>query len=168
MARKITIPITDHDNHCSTGYTVAYKTAGDTYWTERPYTIPPFEINNLLDDTLYDFRITRSCCDGVVSTPLELSINTTLLDTPANFVATPGDTEVVLDWDDVTNAQNYIVERADDAAFTVNLVEVYENSTRSYTDTGLTNDQAYYFRVRATAPYHMDSDYATVNATPTI
>lgn len=167
MARKITIPITDHDDHCSTGYKVAYKHAGEAYWTERTYSVPPFEISNLLDDTLYSIKITRSCCDGIASVPLEISINTTLLDAPENFAATPGDSQAVLDWDDVTGADAYVVERADDAAFATNLTEVYNDSTSSYTDTELINGQTYYYRVKATAQYHMDSNYATDNAIPT-
>lgn len=167
MARKITIPITDHNDHCSTSYTVGYKMSGETYWTEQPFVVPPFELSNLLDDTLYNIRITRHCCDGITSSPLDLNVNTTLLDAPENFVATPGDTEVSLDWDEVTGADAYIVERADDDAFTVNVAVVYNDSTSDYTDTELTNGTTYYYRVKATALYHMDSDYATDNATPT-
>lgn len=166
MARKITIPITDHNTVCSTSYTVSYKTEGETLWTTQPAYIPPIELNNLLDDTLYNIRITRQCCDGIVSAPLELSVNTTILDAPANFVATPGDTEVALDWDEVTGATSYTLERADDAAFTVNTEIVYTGSSTAILDTELTNGQTYYYRVKATALYHADSSYATLNTTP--
>ncbi|MCB9047206.1 MAG: hypothetical protein H6550_13820 [Chitinophagales bacterium] len=167
MARKITIPLTDHDANCSTSYTVSYKLDGDTLWTSQPYFIPPFEINNLMVDSLYNIKITRHCCDGVQSTPLELSVNTSILAAPAGFTATPGDTEVALDWDDVTSATSYTLERADDTAFTVNESVIYTGAASNYTDTGLTNDQTYYYRVKATALYHADSEYSTDNATPT-
>lgn len=168
MARKITIPITDHNSHCSTGYTVGYKLEGETLWIERPYFIPPFKISNLLDDTLYNIRITRTCCDGITSAPLELSIDTTILPAPDNFEATAGDTEIALDWDDVTGADSYTLERADDAAFSTNLEVVYTGTNTAIMDTGLTNGQAYYYRVKATAQYHMDGAYATTNETPTV
>lgn len=168
MARKITIPITDHNSHCSTGYTVSYKLSGETIWTTEPYFIPPIELSNLQDNTVYNIRIVRKCCDGIESAPLELTINTTLLDTPDNFVATAGDTEISLDWDDVTGADSYTLERADDAAFTTNLEVVYTGTNTAIMDTGLTNGETYYYRVKATAQYHMDSGYATTNETPTV
>ena len=167
MARKITIPITDHDTHCNTGYTVSCKTEGETLWATRPWHIPPVELNNLLDDTLYNIRIVRHCCDDVQSAPLELSVNTTILDAPDNFVATPGDTEVALDWDAVAGATSYTLERADDAAFTINEEIVYTGASTAILDTELTNGQLYYYRVKATAAFHADSAYSTDNATPT-
>lgn len=166
MARKITIPITDHNSVCSTGYTVAWKVDGETLWTQQQYFIPPFELSNLLDDTLYNIRITRSCCDGIESAALELNVNTTILDAPANFVATPSDTQVALDWDAVTGADSYTLERADDAAFTTNAEVVYTGTNTAIMDTDLVNGQVYYYRVKATALYHADSNYSTLNATP--
>lgn len=168
MARKITIPITDHATHCNTGYTVSYKTDGETLWTTQPWYLPPVEINSLLDDTLYHIRITRNCCDSITSMPLELSVNTTILTAPDNFIATPGDTEIALDWDEVSGATSYTLERADDAAFAINFEVVYTGTGTAIMDTELTNGQAYYYRVKATALYHADSAYATDNATPTL
>ena len=167
MARKITIPLTDHDTTCSTSYTVSYKLEGETLWTSQPYFIPPFEISSLLDDSLYNFRITRHCCDGIPSAALELSINTTILAAPDDFTAIPGDTEVLLDWDDMPDATSYTLERADDVDFAVNDSVIYTGATSAYVDTGLTNDQTYYYRVKASALYHADSEYSTDNATPT-
>ena len=167
MSTKITIPITDHDSTCSTSYTVSYKLEGETLWTTQPYFIPPFELNNLLDDSLYNISITRHCCDGVQSPALELSVNTTILAAPGNFIATPGDTEVILDWDDMSGATSYTLDRADDTDFAINASVIYTGTASNYTDTGLTNDQTYYYRVKATALYHADSEYTTDNTTPT-
>lgn len=167
MARKITIPITDHSSVCNTGYTVSYKTEGETMWQSQPWHIPPVELSNLRDDTLYNIRIVRHCCDGLQSVPLELNINTTILAAPDNFVATPGDEEIALDWDTVAGATAYRLERADDEDFTINTEVVYTGSSTAIMDTGLTNDQEYFYRVCATANYHADSAYATTDATPT-
>ena len=167
MARKITIPIGDHNEVCNTGYTVAYKPEGETNWTTLPAFIPPIELNNLLDDTLYNIRITRQCCDGLSSAPLELSVNTTILPAPANFIAAPGDAEIALDWDEVPGAASYTLERADDAGFTVNAEIVYTGSSTAIMDTELVNGQTYYYRVKASALHHADSAYAILNETPT-
>lgn len=169
MARKITIPITDHEDVgiCALSYTVAYKRTGDISWVTNAYSEPPFEITNLEDDIEYLFRVTRHCCDGIDSAPLELTVNTTILAAPANFIATPADSEVALDWDVVTGAGSYTLERADDDAFATNLTSVYTGTTTNYTDVELTNGTIYYYRVKATATNHADGAYATTNATPT-
>lgn len=169
MARKVTIPITDHENEgvCSINYTVAYKRSGDINWTSETFFIPPFVFNNLEDDTAYDFRITRNCCDGLISAPLTLTINTTILTAPENFTATAGDQEVALSWDAVIVASTYTLERADDTLFTTNLTTVYIGANTNYADTGLNNGDTYYYRVKASATNHADGDYATANAIPT-
>jgi hypothetical protein len=168
MARKITIPITDHNDVCNTGYTVAYKMDGAPYWTTQNMFAPPFEISNLLDDVLYNIRITRQCCDGLASAPLELNINTTILPPPTGFSVTPGAGEVALDWADVTGATSYTLQRAEDNEFTVNNTDVYTGATSAYTDTDVINDETYYYRVKATAPEHADSIYSTIlTAIPT-
>lgn len=168
MARKITIPITDHETYCNTGYTITYKPEGETLWASTPWFIPPVELTNLLDDTLYTVRIARNCCDGLQSTPLEIMVDTTILAAPDNFVATPGDTEVALDWDGVAGATSYMLERAEDAAFTINPEVVYTGASTAIMDTELVNGVLYYYRVKASAAYHADSEYSTTSATPTL
>lgn len=168
MARKVTIPITDHNDEglCTNSYLVSYRITGETYWTTQTFSEPPVVVSNLDDDIEYQFKITRYCCDGVASTPLELTVNTTILPAPSNFTATPADLEVSLDWDGVSGADSYTLERADDAAFTTNLITLYINSTVGYTDTDVSNGNTYYYRLKATATNHADSAYATANATP--
>ena len=169
MARKITIPITDHDDEdvCTAQYIIQYRMSGEVNWTTVTAYEAPVVLTNLQDDILYDVHIIRQCCDGVESSALEMSVNTTILSAPDNFAATPGDTEAVLDWDDVTDATGYTLERATDSGFTTDLTEVYTGTTSGYTDTELVNDTTYYYRVKATAAYHADSDHATLNTTPT-
>lgn len=170
MARKISIPITDHNatGVCTALYRVQYRKSGDAGWNSTEHITQPIELTNLEDDTLYEVNITRQCCDGVESVALTMNIDTTILDVPQNFGATPADGQVGLDWDDVTGAEGYVLERATDSGFTTALTEVYTGSTSSYTDTELTNGTTYYYRVKATADYHADSDYATLNSTPSL
>lgn len=169
MARKITIPITDHDaaGVCTAQYTVQYRKSGQTGWNTNTTLLQPIEITNLEDDTLYEVRVIRECCDGIVSAPLNMNVNTTILAAPTNFDGTPADSQVGLDWDEVTGATSYTLERAEDTGFTTALTEVYVGATSSYTDIELANGTTYYYRVKATALYHADSDYSTTNATPT-
>ena len=166
MARKITIPITDHDTHCNTGYNVSYKIDGAEYWTTQPWSVPPIEITNLLDDTLYNIEIVRNCCDGIQSTPLVLNVNTAMLGAPENFIATGGPHQVELDWDEVAGATAYRVERAQDAGFSIAPTIIYNGTSTAILDDELPADTTYYYRVKATAPY-TEGPYATDNATTT-
>ena len=78
--KNVTIPITDHDSVCSSGYLVRYKASFETSWTIVTPTpiIPPIVLVGLLNATLYNLEISRYCCDGTTSNP-----TTTTFTTPA-------------------------------------------------------------------------------------
>lgn len=70
MAQLISIPITDHDDECTTRYTVEYKEDGAIDWISAPDQFEsPVTISALADATDYNYRITRYCCNGLVSAP---------------------------------------------------------------------------------------------------
>lgn len=166
MARKITIPITDHEAHCNTGYTVSYKLDGETYWNSQPWSIPPIEITGLLDNSTYNISIVRNCCDGIQSAPLELTVSTALLSTPENFIATPGYMQIELDWDPVAGATHYRVERAADAAFLTPITIVYTSSGTAIVDDVLPDMGTFYYRVKGVSYELGDGPYAYASATP--
>ena len=77
--RTLTIIIDDNDEVCSQGYQVQYKLATDinyTNWTPNP-TTSPIVITGLEDDTAYNVKVTRLCCDGTISDPTILDVDTT-------------------------------------------------------------------------------------------
>lgn len=85
-----------------------------------------------------------------------------------NFVAEPdetdGDTKLVLSWDAVSGASGYIVEKATDEDFS-DATEIYNSTLTTYTNTGLTAETEYFYRIRtksASLPY---SNYATTSGT---
>lgn len=167
-----TIYITDttfnDGNTCTKSYYVEVKKASEENYQpalQATQYSSPIEIPNLDDDTAYNVRVTRSCCDGSIATPLVINITTTQLGTPASFAATGGNTEVSLSWDAVSGASKYSLERALESDYS-DAIEVYNNSTNSYTDTGRTNGTTYYYRVRAYSTTKLASDYATDSATP--
>ena len=126
----------------------------------------PIVVENLDDDTAYNIRITRTCCDGSVASPVIINVTTTQLGEPAGFAATAGDTEVSLAWDAVSGADKYSLERALESDYS-DAIEVYNNSTNSFTDTGRTNGTTYYYRVRSYSSTKLASDFSTDSATPT-
>lgn len=82
MAKKITIPITDHADSevCTMYYIVSYKLAAAPVYTQLPpYHTGSIEISNLLDDTEYNVKIIRFCCNGVQSAPVVLNVTTTVM-----------------------------------------------------------------------------------------
>lgn len=78
--RKATIPIDDFNDHCSEGFIVEYKLAGEVDYTRLfpDPLITPVVITNLADDMTYDVRIKRKCCDGQQSNWTTVSVDTTL------------------------------------------------------------------------------------------
>lgn len=79
MARKVTITVTNHDTGCAAYYIMQYKLPGDIGWITMPNQLTDtIEISGLLDDTVYDYQITRICCDGQISNPDTGTFDTTL------------------------------------------------------------------------------------------
>lgn len=160
--KNITLPITDDGSQCNSSYLVEIKLSGDAGYSIVPgiFTATPIVINNLQDGAVYDVRVTRNCCDGQISPPEEIQIATSLLP-PENFTASDIYTnEIALDWDEVGGATNYIIDRAEDAGFTVAVTEVYNSSygTGYYLNAPVTGVR--YYRIKAQASGLADSDYS--------
>lgn len=164
---NISIEITDDGTECTDYYMMEYKLPSDAFYTEAPRQYAsPVEIANLQSDTLYNIKVTRFCCNGQFSTPLTFDRTTTVLTAPTGFTATPGNTEVVLNWDDMAGADNYVLEMATLSDFTGATV-IDEGTVSGYTKTGLSNGTQYYFRVKQQQTGFPDSDWSTDSATPT-
>jgi hypothetical protein len=170
MAKKITIPLTDHEANCTGYYLVEYKLTGATGYNSFTSHTDQVQINNLADDSTYDVRITRQCCNGSTSAPLVLVVDTAtlspVLDVPTGFALTPADGQVSADCDDVTEAETYIWEIATDDEFTTNR-QMATTTDSSTTFTELTNGTVYYMHVKARASGYADSEWTTTaSATP--
>lgn len=79
MARKITIPVTNHEAEgvCTMFYRVSYKMNTEGNYTELPPIYgDSIEILNLAADATYNIRIIRKCCEGLESAATELTVNT--------------------------------------------------------------------------------------------
>jgi len=91
---------------------------------------------------------------------------------PTGLTATPGDTQVVLDWNDSIesdlNATPYLIERKTGVGGTY--VQIATSTVSNYTDTGRTNGTTYYYRIRAqdnASTPNISSYSSEVSATPT-
>lgn len=176
-AKQIIIPITDHADQCSLYYLVEWKlTTASGYNQEKQFlteTENNIIIDDVLDNTEYDVRITRYCCNGGISAPLVLLVDTTttspVLSAPAAFTLDPTSPPVAgsmfADWTVAANADEYIVEVSDTSDFIV-IVETatVNDPTSSATITGLTSGNTYYGRVKARAVGYVDSDWSNTDS----
>lgn len=81
MSVTVTIPIEETSPAtCTLAYTVQYKRSIDqAYQTlfPSPFT-SPIVVHGLLEDSTYDFIITRQCCNLAPSDPLSFQVSTVL------------------------------------------------------------------------------------------
>ena len=78
--RLIRIPITDDGTVCNTGYVAEYKLTSDSEYT-RLFPDPtgtPILFTNMLDDSEYDIRVYRKCCNGNLSASTTTVVDTTI------------------------------------------------------------------------------------------
>lgn len=155
---------------CVSFYMVEYKLSSDAGYTSGGnQTTLPLMLYNLLEDAIYNVRVTPMCCNQQYGDPLIFNVSTTGLDTPTGFIANPGDMVNVLEWDDMADATNYIIERALDAGFTSGLTEVYNGiHVAAVNDDGLTNGVQYFYRIKSQASGYPDSAYAYDDGTPVV
>jgi len=69
-------------------------------------------------------------------------------------------------WSGSTNATSYTLERANTATFTGSTI-VFSGAALAFNNTGLTAATNYYYRVKATAPNYIASNYSTISGATT-
>jgi hypothetical protein len=153
------LSLINQQDSCGKGLTLPGEHVPDVY----PNSVMTVKIN--IDGEMY--WVTSASFDAYITTCNECCTALPVLANPANLAATPGNAQVALNWDDVTNASNYIVERSTSNSFAT-VTQVYSGATSAFTDTGRTNGTPYYYRVKAQAAGYQDSGYAFANATPNL
>jgi len=128
---------------------IAIAGAGDGDWTGGGSITPTGE-----SDGFFEVMLTQTQSAAPPAAPGMLSAST---------VTT---TSVVLEWSDqATNEDNYEVERKAGAQGTYARVAVLSANTSSYTDSGLSPDTTYFYRVRAVNVYGASAYSNEVQAT---
>lgn len=152
-------------NTCTASYSILIKRFDAANYQSLPIQYQsPVVIDNLEEDTPYNVKITRTCCGGVASSEITLNFTTTEVDAPT-LSASPGDDLVDLNWDDISGADGYSLERGLEADYS-DAVEIYNGVPSMYSDTGLTGGTTYYYRVRAYQTGFLASAYSNDSATP--
>lgn len=91
------------------------------------------------------------------------------LATPVLTVGTTGATDVPLSLSTVPYATQYIIQRADNSAFTTGVTGVYAGASTAFDDTGLASNTTYYYRAKASAlgENYINSNWSDVAAATT-
>lgn len=91
----------------------------------------------------------------------------TQLATPTLQTNANGQNGSISSWAAITNATGYILQRATNSTFTTGLTTVYTGALLTFTDTGLTANTLYYYRLQATStnPSYTASSYSNASIT---
>lgn len=149
MAQTLTIPIDDHSTECTMHYLVQYKFNGDAgFFFSQLFYDSPIVLPNMQDSAVYDIRITRYCCDGSVSDPVDITTSTTPVPEPSLFSAAQVGVDVELQFTDMS-VDSYEIERATDVGFTTGLTSIYAGVwVATVTDLAVPPGN-YWYRVRS-------------------
>ena len=85
------------------------------------------------------------------------NVSVIIVPTPVGIVYSVDESSVSLSWDQVDIATGYVIDRATDSLFTVD-VEVFTSTENSFTDNNLEPEIEYYYRVSAVC---CDGDYTS-------
>lgn len=160
MPFRTTINITDSE--CATSFGVEIKKASDTVWQplDDQFAIP-IVIENLLDSTDYNVRITRRCCNGVYADPVIVNV-TGVVAQPKNVTATDiGGGDVYVEWESVPLADSYAAERSTTPGFETPDA-VYSGGSTNFIDYSV-GSGLFYYRVWSIQAGKQDSTPVVVS-----
>ncbi|WP_432408578.1 hypothetical protein [Wukongibacter sp. M2B1] len=129
-----------------------------------------FSFNNSKGYKKYRINITENNGDSIYSAIGEMemmgsSVSVTTPDSPENLTAAAGDEEVGLSWDEVEDADSYIIKRSETEGGPYTIIEEDITGT-SYTDRDVENGTTYYYVVSAVIDGDESDDSNEALATP--
>jgi fibronectin type 3 domain-containing protein len=146
------------------GYVIEVATApGGPYTIIASVTELTYVDTGLTAGTTYYFTVQATNSGGSSANSTVASSNT-VLSPPTSLTATPGNTQVTLNWPAVVGATGYTVQRS-----TVTggpYAQVGTSAGTSYTDNGLTNGTPYFYVIATTNANGTGTNSAQATATP--
>ena len=179
---EVTLRWDDPSNAALTGYEyrVGTTASGTTTWspdwgdvTDSDATTTSHTVTGLTNDTAYTFEVRATNTSGGGTAASATATPIAVPGAPASLAATAGDAQVELSWDDPSDSSITGYEYRDGSTSgnttTWHLawsdISGSDATTTSHTVTGLTNDTAYTFEVRAVNASG-DGTAASTTATP--
>lgn len=160
MPFKTSINITDSE--CATSFGIEIKKASDLIWQplDDQFAIP-IVVENLMDSTDYNVRITRRCCNGVNADPVIVNI-TGMVAQPRNVnISDMGGGDVYMEWEAAALADSYEAERSTTPGFETPTT-VYSGSSTNFTDMSV-GSGLFYYRVWSVQAGKQDSTPVVVS-----
>ncbi len=117
-------------------------------------------------------RATNAIGDSAYSNEANATTCTNPPDAPSGLAATPiSSTQIDLSWTDVANETGYKIERKTGAGGTYSQIATVGAGVVTYSNTGLTPNTTYYYRIRATnaggdSPYSNEANATTLDSAP--
>jgi len=147
------------------GYIVQYSTTpGGPYTYLASITSLEYTETGLAANTTYYFIVNAVNAGGVSANSTQLSV-TTPPPAPGTLNATPGNTQVGLSWTSAAGATSYVIERGSVTGGPY--TNVGTANGLSFTDSGLTNGDTYYYVVAGVNSGGAGATSPEANATPT-
>ena len=142
------------------------ETSGGPYETLGVVNTSTYTDNDLSNGTTYYYVVDAHNASATIASSNEVSVTPTVsLPIPTNVAVIPGNTQATITWSPVAGAKSYYVQIADSSGGPS--IKSKSSSKPSYTATGLTNGQTYYFRVRTHSL--ISSNYSDdVSTTPSV
>ncbi|MCO5388640.1 MAG: hypothetical protein NHB14_25850 [Desulfosporosinus sp.] len=135
----------------SSYYIYRATSSSGTYTKINTVTTTSFTDTDLSDDTTYYYKIKAvnssetSAYSSIVS---ETTDEYDALSVPDDLTATvESSSEIYLDWDSVSDASSYYIYRATSSSGTYTKIDTV--TTTSFTDTDLSDDTTYYYKIKA-------------------
>jgi len=149
----------------ATGYKVYRSTsASGTYSKAGDATTASYTDTGLTANTTYYYKVSASNSVGESSQSSSVSAKTSesIPAVPSVWVSAVSSTSVTVSWSSVTGATGYKVYRSSSSSGTYS--KVGDATTTSYTDTGLTVNTTYYYKVSASNSAGESAQSSSVSA----
>ena len=148
---------TSNGNSAITDYSIQYSSDSGTTWTifsHNASTNTNATINNLINGTIYFFKVGTVNSSGISSYSSQSAQISTLPNVPINIQGTGGNTQVVLNWDaptsnDTSAITDYSIQYSSNSGTTWTTFAHTASTNTTATITNLTNGTIYVFRVGA-------------------
>ncbi len=134
-----------------TGYTLQYRKSGEANWsagTNLSPNVTNTTVTGLEAGTNYEFRLTAINAGGSASSETSATtVEIPSLPAPVHLRSVvTAQTAILLDWNSVSGATQYILQRKNAGG---DFVTVYSGADSKFIDTGLTAGTSYEYRVQA-------------------
>ncbi len=173
---QINLSWTDNATN-ETGFKIERKTGSGGTYAQIATTganVTTYNDTGLTSGTIYFYRVraTNAVGDSAYSAEASAATGTVPPDTPTGLTATAtSSSQINLSWTDVATETGFKIERKTGVGGTYSQIATVGAGVVTYSNTGLTANTTYYYRIRATnaggdSPYSSEANATTLDVAP--